>query len=129
RGRGAHVVAARAEKAAHRDRTNHLMTDNAMNADSTWSAEPHGELIEILEEYLADLEQGRAPARDEFLAAHADLADQLAPYLDSLALVTGAAYDGRWTKRADAPSAAHGGVQQIGDFRIVREIGRGGMGI
>ena len=89
------------------------------------------ELIEILEDYLADLERGNAPNRQAILAAHPDLSAELVPYLDQLCSLQNAA---GVIRRANADTnlvarlpAAYTG--QIGDYRIIREIGRGGMGI
>ena len=104
--------------------------------DSTCSAaiSPRRQLAEVLEDYLAQLEQGNAPDQEALLAAHPDLADELRPYLDSLRLLHGATRDLRVNRHTaleqngeineQAPTA-----RQIGDYRIVREIGRGGMGI
>jgi serine/threonine protein kinase len=109
------------------------------NTDSTLSAPkaPRRQLVDVLERYLADLEGadmegGVAPDPQALLAQHPDLADELRPYLDSLRMLHGATRDMKVTKvttdsgRGDPLSS---GARQIGDFRIVREIGRGGMGI
>jgi serine/threonine protein kinase len=84
-------------------------------------------LIRAAQEYLAELEAGRRPERSVFVARYPDLAEQLLPYLDALDMVQTAmpsrSPSGR-TLTADPPP-----VEPIGDFRIVREIGRGGMGV
>jgi serine/threonine protein kinase/tetratricopeptide (TPR) repeat protein len=102
--------------------------------DSTCStgAAPRRQLVDVLEGYLAELEQGRAPDQEALLAAHPDLADELRPYLDSLRLLHGATRDMRVTRASSSPPAgelAAPAARQVGDYRIVREIGRGGMGI
>jgi WD40 repeat protein/serine/threonine protein kinase len=83
-----------------------------------------------LEEYLAALEAGRRPSRSEFLARHADIAAALGECLDGLEFVAAAVPE---LQQPVTPVAAEiGGVGcavPLGDFRIVREIGRGGMGV
>lgn len=74
------------------------------------------ELVSILDEYLADLKAGRAPNRQELMARHPTLASQLEACLAGLEFIHG------------AESAAPGKAQRLGDFRIIREVGRGGMG-
>jgi serine/threonine protein kinase/Tfp pilus assembly protein PilF len=84
-------------------------------------------VVAALEEYMAALEAGTAPDRDAFLARHGPLAATLAVCLDGLEMVRAASPglrppDG---EPAQAPEA-HG---RLGDFRLLREVGRGGMGV
>lgn len=95
-------------------------------------ATPRQQLLDVLERYLADLEQGNAPDQQALLAAHPELADELLPYLESLRLIDCATRDLRITKAgASGEPNAHAAptLRQIGEYQIVREIGRGGMGI
>jgi serine/threonine protein kinase len=85
-------------------------------------------LIRATKEYLAELEAGRRPRRGEFLARFPDLAEALTPYLDALDMVHSSAPLLRPAARkpvAEEPLP----VEPLGDFRIEREIGRGGMGV
>jgi serine/threonine protein kinase len=85
-------------------------------------------LLSAAEEYLAALEAGRRPGRATFLARFPGLTEQLARYLDALDLVHGA---GRLFHSSSGrpPVAASSPGERLGEFRIVREIGRGGMGV
>ena len=102
------------------------------NAESELCADRalRGQLADVLERYLADLENGSAPDDQSLLAQHADLADELRPYLASLRMLHGATRG----MKASTLTAGAGpdeaiAHRQIGDYQIVREIGRGGMGI
>jgi eukaryotic-like serine/threonine-protein kinase len=82
-------------------------------------------VIAALDEYVAALEAGRRPDRAAFLAARADVAEPLAACLDGLDWVHHAAA-GLDPPAADADLAA---AAPLGDFRLLRMIGRGGMGV
>jgi Flp pilus assembly protein TadD/serine/threonine protein kinase len=83
-----------------------------------------------LEEYLAAVEAGTAPPREEFLAHHPELAEDLDACLAALQFIGRAAEGPRAVAaglaEAEPPDEATG---QLGDFRLIREIGRGGMGV
>lgn len=76
-------------------------------------------LERALELFVGHCELGRDPA--ELLAAHAELRDLLEP------MVAGAASPAADHEAAGPSDAAQERV--LGDFRLVRELGRGGMGI
>ena len=90
------------------------------------------ELAEILDRYLSDLERGIAPDEQALLAAHPHLAVELRSYLENVRLLHRVTHE---LGRSDAGtpegvlSSTGAETRQIGDFKIVREIGRGGMGI
>jgi serine/threonine protein kinase len=89
-------------------------------------------LTEVLDRYLSSLEAGVPQQREELLAAHPDLAGPLATYLQSLDdlhdVAAGFGGNSRRAAQAEAASPA-GDEKRLGDFRLLREIGRGGMGI
>jgi serine/threonine protein kinase len=81
--------------------------------------EPSGaavELVRVLDEYLADLQAGKPADRTALLAAHPQMAGQLEQCLAGIEFIHRA-------RRTTGELPA-----QLGDFRIGREIGRGGMG-
>jgi len=83
-------------------------------------------LVEVLEDHLAALENGTAPPKAELLAQHPELAEQLEACLASLDFIRRAA-----VKPAAPRTTPEAGLAEsvLGDYRILREIGRGGMGI
>ena len=74
-------------------------------------------LDRILDQYLDDLQNGRACSRAELLAKYPDMADELAEYLDGIEMVSGLGVGSDLVP------------QKLGDFEIIRPIGRGAMGV
>src|SRR5262245_20334410 len=91
-------------------------TDNSLQDDPR--------AMEIAREFLAELEAGRSPNRTSFLARCPELASALADCLDGIELAHGA---GKLLLPTPPPQPDTPGT--LGDFLIVREIGRGGMGV
>jgi serine/threonine protein kinase len=104
---------------------------NGSGSAAGMSREQTSSVIRILEGYLGRLEQGCPPDPDELLARHPELSDVLRIYLDKLALLHHAATGLRDPNQAEdvAPAALLPERGRLGDFRILREIGRGGMGV
>jgi hypothetical protein len=90
-------------------------------------------VIQALDDYLLALEEGRALDRSVFLAEHAEVAEPLAKCLDGLDFVHKLAPELSRSNEASVPDPAAAAAIQpegpLGDFRISREIGRGGMGV
>jgi eukaryotic-like serine/threonine-protein kinase len=103
-------------------------------ADGQAVAPDDPRVIAAVEEYLTALEAGRPPNRRDFLARHALIAAPLADCLAGLDVVHSCtprllpagrrSLDGEAERLAEA--LAEG---PLGDYRIVREVGRGGMGV
>jgi eukaryotic-like serine/threonine-protein kinase len=89
-------------------------------------------LVEVLDAYMAAAQEGRAPSRDELLADHPELADDLEACLASLEFIRQASLTApplvADSKSVEA-SEGEAGIGDLGDFRLVAEIGRGGMGV
>jgi eukaryotic-like serine/threonine-protein kinase len=87
-------------------------------------------LTEILDRYFSGLEKGIPPAREELLTADPDLAEPLKAYLDRLDELHDAASGFARSDRGEEELAAPAEEERrLGDFRLLREIGRGGMGV
>jgi serine/threonine protein kinase len=81
-------------------------------------------VVSAVEEYVNALEAGERPNRQAFIARHADIAEALAGCLDGLDFICAVG-----PQLDEAPSTEAAAPSPLGDFRIVREVGRGGMGI
>src|SRR5690242_8947193 len=86
-------------------------------------------VIAALDEYLAALETGQRPDREEFLTRHAAVAAPLAECLDGMEALHEASSSAPQPVAASALAADYQPGTPLGDFRIIREVGRGGMGV
>src|SRR5438105_1620575 len=126
-----------------------------MTTENPESSSQEQRLHEILAVYLEAHQAGQAPDRQELLARHPDLAGELAAFLaapdqlhrmvEPLRAAAGpvsnraAAEDGQ--TGAYSPTLASGAstpaagpplgtrVRYIGDYELLEELGRGGMGV
>lgn len=90
-----------------------------------------GTIDEVVEEFLERLRSGHQPTVDEYASRFPDLVDALAELLPTIAAMEqlgSREKAGRQMARL-AGAASGTGVERLGDFRIIREIGRGGMGV
>ncbi|HEY2411290.1 MAG TPA: serine/threonine-protein kinase [Pirellulaceae bacterium] len=87
-------------------------------------------LAKILDEYLISIERGQAVSPDELFAQHPQMAEELRGYLSGLQKLHPEIPLGpdreTWLGSAPDLKPLNG---ELGDFRFVREIGRGGMGV
>src|SRR5215470_8745647 len=74
-------------------------------------------LLAVVDAYLEELRRGQAPDRAAVLAAHPELAARLESCLAALDFI----------HRAERPDPTL--PPALGDFRILREIGRGAMAV
>jgi WD40 repeat protein/serine/threonine protein kinase len=79
-------------------------------------------LADVIERYLTASESGDPPSRTALLDQHPDLADDLAACFETLDFI------GHSLGQAPATAVLECG-QQFGEYQILREIGRGGMGV
>jgi eukaryotic-like serine/threonine-protein kinase len=82
-----------------------------------------------LENYATLRREGRAPAREAFLARYPSIAGALADCLDGLELVEGVADHFAAARAEDAGAENLAPHRQLGEYRLIRAIGHGGMGV
>ncbi len=87
-------------------------------------------VVQILEQYLAALESGSPLNRQKLLACHPELIDPLSARMDALDFIYSIASPLTGTDASDlAASPADRRSRSLGDFLLLRELGRGGMGV
>jgi serine/threonine protein kinase/Flp pilus assembly protein TadD len=87
-------------------------------------------VLNILEGFLQELERGRQPDPEALVHQYPELSEVLRAYLDKLEVLHRAATGWRGPIQITEPSPALLPERgRVGDFRILREVGRGGMGI
>jgi len=86
-------------------------------------------VVAALEGYAKLLRGGSPPSRAEFLALHHSIADFLADPLAGLELAHAAAGDLVPSEHFDEPAEDALLSATLGEYRIMREVGRGGMGV
>ncbi len=90
------------------------------------------QVIAALETYLKSLREGRPCSRAEFLAHHAEISAALSGCFSGLEFIEAAAAELSGLPGDPATARAEPALppqSQLGDYRILREVGRGGMGV
>jgi len=105
-----------------------------MIAPHSLSPQREERLHEVLLDYLEAEARGQAPDTQQFLDSHAEFAEELADFLacrQRVESIVAPLRDATAVGQAFPPDSQTGkpDLRQLGDFHLVREIGRGGMGI
>lgn len=89
-------------------------------------------LLQVLEIYLENCGTGQVVNHEEFIAQHPDVATQLPDLLASIDALEGLSPESSLESHDGTMSAVGWkdlACKTVGDYRVLREIGRGGMGI
>ncbi len=95
-------------------------------------ADRDDELARVLDGFLRAIETGDAPSPERLIAQHPAIADRLRACLASLQIVGQmgrSEVNVRSEMDARPPDQTAGPAEQLGDYRVIRQIGRGGMGV
>src|SRR6188508_2967292 len=98
------------------------MSTNTSSAD-------YGRFDELAEEFAARFRRGERPSLQEYIDRCPDLADEIREMFPALVEVERAEEDQQERPGAVAVEVALPPLGQVGDYRVLREVGRGGMGV
>ena len=89
------------------------------------SAEKYAQLDGMAEEFAERWRRGERPSLQEFIDRRPELADDIRELFPALVEMARAEPEG--PQRTAAPAVP--ALRQVGEYRVIREIGRGGMGV
>src|SRR6516165_12726837 len=111
------------------------MRSSAMSTPNEPTASHHDPLDAVIADYLDQVEAGVVPDREALLARHPDLADRLRAFfadydrLDRQAGDLRLSHDPDQTVGGTEQPGALPRVRYFGDYELLEEIARGGMGV
>jgi len=92
-----------------------------------------GEVEQLAAEVVAEitdrLHAGEPVDVEDYIIRHPELAARLRPVLEALDLLARFSSSAGWDKRPGRAVAGEEMCGTLGDFRLIREVGRGGMGV
>jgi len=82
-------------------------------------------------EFLDRRRRGEQPTLEEYTARHPELEERIRDVFSALLLIEnyGSVEAERTGSEAEVESSVHEEIRELGDYRIIRRIGRGGMGV
>jgi WD40 repeat protein/serine/threonine protein kinase len=98
------------------------MSTNTSSAD-------YGRFEALAEEFAARFRRGERPSLQEYIDRCPDLADEIRELFPALVEVERVKENQPARPGAAEPAAALPPLGQVGDYRVLREVGRGGMGV
>src|ERR1700681_4471156 len=98
------------------------------------TSESRSELVmELADEFLDRYRKGERPPLKEYIDRHPELAGEIKEVFPAMAMMENIAVADESVEGRAQESGVRGQetrtLQQLGDFRIIREIGHGGMGV
>src|SRR5205085_2932570 len=92
------------------------------------SSERFVRLNELADEFAARYRRGERPALAEYIARHPELAGDIREFFPALVEMERVKEE-RQEVSEPAATGPLPPLERLGDFRIIREIGHGGMGV
>jgi serine/threonine-protein kinase len=100
-----------------------------MKQNGATSTDHEGRLGAVLAEWLEAAERGLPPEEDDYLRRYPEFAAELAQYFAAWRRFPRPGGRGPGARTMTDAEPPLPGSDRLGDFRILREVGRGGMGI
>ena len=100
-----------------------------MNSQVSKASQSFARLAAALDEYLRAQESGSTHSADEFVNGYPDIAEELKRCLESLEFIRHASLSFQMLGDLGESDPTSEAGRTLGDYRILREIGRGGMGV
>ncbi len=91
------------------------------------SSRDYGRFDELAQEFAERFRRGERPSLQEYVDRLPEMADEIREMFPAMVEVERADGDARGDWVSPPPLASH--LSQIGDYQILREVGRGGMGV
>jgi WD40 repeat protein/serine/threonine protein kinase/tetratricopeptide (TPR) repeat protein len=88
-------------------------------------------VLELAEEFLERYRQGERPPLREYIDRHPDLAAEIREVFPAMAMMENIALaeESLEGEAVAPPAAVAAPLEQLGDYRIIRQVGHGGMGV
>ena len=95
------------------------------------TSDSQGSVELLAEEFLDRYKRGERPTIREFCERHPGLADEIREVFEALMMVEELkpGSSDATASLGDGPAPGDGRLDRLGDYRILREVGRGGMGV
>ena len=84
-------------------------------------------MADVVDALIDRIQQGDRPTVDEYVAEHPEFADEIRELFPAMEMIEELGPDSH--TQSQIPSDSFPTPESIGDYRILREIGRGGMGV
>ena len=84
---------------------------------------------QLAEQFMQSIRDGKNPSIDSYIALHPRLASQIRDLFPTVLMMEQARGQSMTHRRDGRVAKGPQQIKQLGDFEIIREIGRGGMGI
>lgn len=91
--------------------------------------DPHLSLDAVVDHFTSQYRSGRSPSIESYQQQFPHFGTELGELLSSVAMIEGLKQQSSQSASHPIPDSFPQDVQELGDYRLIRELGRGGMGV